>query len=69
MSKRDYYEILGVGKDTDAKDIKKAYRKMAMKHHPDKLSDLSEAQQKMGKEKFLKVQEAYENIKKERGLN
>ena len=69
MSKRDYYEILGVGKDTDAKDIKKAYRKMAMKHHPDKLSDLSEAQQKMGKEKFLKIQEAYENIKKERGLN
>jgi len=41
---------------------------MAMKYHPDKLSELSQAQQKMGKEKFLKVQEAYEAIKKERGI-
>jgi DnaJ-class molecular chaperone len=41
---------------------------MAMKYHPDKLSDLSEAQQKMGKEKFMKVKEAYEAIKNERGL-
>ena len=49
-------------------DVKRAYRKMAMKYHPDKLSELSQAQQKMGKEKFLKVQEAYEAIKKERGI-
>ncbi|GIR12004.1 MAG: hypothetical protein CM15mP23_05790 [Cryomorphaceae bacterium] len=48
-------------------DVKRAYRKMAMKYHPDKLSELSQAQQKMGKEKFLKVQEAYEAIKKKEG--
>ena len=42
---------------------------MAMKYHPDKLSDLSASQQKMGKEKFMKVQEAYEAIKNERGMS
>jgi DnaJ like chaperone protein len=64
-----YYKILELESTCSDAELKKAFRKMAMKHHPDKLSDLSEAQQKMGKEKFLKVQEAYENIKKERGLN
>jgi molecular chaperone DnaJ len=55
MSKRDYYEILGVGKDTDAKDIKKAYRKMAMKHHPDRNPGDKEAEAK-----FKELSEAYE---------
>ena len=64
-----YYKILELESTCSDTELKKAFRKMAMKHHPDKLSDLSEAQQKMGKEKFLKIQEAYENIKKERGLN
>ncbi|MDG1655156.1 MAG: DnaJ domain-containing protein, partial [Luminiphilus sp.] len=39
MSKRDYYEVLGVGKSTAAQDIKKAYRRIAMKYHPDRNSD------------------------------
>jgi len=55
MSKRDYYEILGVSKDASDKDIKKAYRSMAMKYHPDRNEGDAEA------EAFFKeVQEAYE---------
>ena len=55
MSKRDYYEILGVSKDSDARTIKAAYRKLAMKYHPDKNKDNKEAE-----EKFKEASEAYE---------
>lgn len=55
MSKRDYYEILGVGKDADDGTIKKAYRKIAMKYHPDRNPDNKEAE-----EKFKEAAEAYE---------
>jgi len=54
MSKRDYYEVLGVAKDADAKAIKSAYRKLAMKYHPDQNPDNAEAEAK-----FKEVGEAY----------
>ncbi len=55
MSKRDYYEILGVEKDVDGKDLKKAYRRVAMKFHPDRNPDDKDAE-----EKFKEASEAYE---------
>ena len=55
MAKQDYYEILGVGKGASAAEIKKAYRKMALKYHPDKNPDDKEAE-----EKFKLAAEAYE---------
>ncbi|NOY50262.1 MAG: molecular chaperone DnaJ [Chlorobi bacterium] len=55
MSKRDYYDILGVSKSASADEMKKAYRKMAIKYHPDKNPDNKEAE-----EKFKEAAEAYE---------
>ena len=54
-SKRDYYEVLGVNKDASADDIKKAYRKAAMKYHPDRNPG-----DKTAEEKFKEAGEAYE---------
>lgn len=55
MSKRDYYEVLGVSKDASESEIKKAYRKKAMKFHPDRNSDDPDAEKK-----FKEASEAYE---------
>ena len=62
------YEILEVPKTATDTEIKKAYRTMVKKYHPDKLQDMDEAYRKGAEEKFRAVQEAYERIQKERGL-
>ena len=55
MAKRDYYEVLGVSKNANEKDIKKAYRKLAIKYHPDKNPN-----DKAAEEKFKEAAEAYD---------
>ena len=63
------YEILEIDSSATDAEVKKAYRKMAVKYHPDKVAQLGEEVKKAAKEKFQKVQEAYEQIKKQRGLS
>jgi molecular chaperone DnaJ len=57
MAKRDYYEVLGLAKNASEDEIKKAYRKLAMKYHPDRNPDSKESE-----EKFKEVKEAYEML-------
>src|SRR4029453_13304316 len=59
MAKRDYYDVLGVAKNADEEEIKKAYRKLAMKHHPDRNQG---ADAKKSEEKFKEAKEAYEML-------
>ena len=56
MAKKDYYEILGVPKDAPLDAIKKAYRSLALKHHPDRVQ---ESEKKQAEEKFKEISEAY----------
>ena len=55
MSQKDLYEVLGVAKNASDDEIKKAYRKLAMKYHPDRNPDNKEAE-----EKFKEIQKAYD---------
>ena len=58
MAKRDFYDVLGVGRDADEKEIKGAYRKLAMKYHPDRNPD-----DEVAEEKFREATEAYDVLK------
>jgi DnaJ like chaperone protein len=62
------YKILEIERSASNEEVKKAYRKMAMKYHPDKVSHLGEDYKKAADEKFKKVNQAYEKIKKERNM-
>jgi DnaJ like chaperone protein len=62
------YKVLGIEPTATDEEVKKAYRKMAIKFHPDKVAQMGEEYQKGAKEKFQKIQESYEAIKKRRGM-
>jgi len=62
------YQILEIPKSATDDEVKKAYRRMAVKYHPDKVSHLGPEHQDAAKEKFQKLTQAYERIKKERGF-
>ena len=65
-STENAYKILEIDKSATVDEIKKAYRKMAKKYHPDRLIHLGKEHQKGAEEKFRQVQEAYEQLQKER---
>jgi len=67
-SSENAYKILEITKDASVDEIKMAYRKMAKKYHPDKVTHLGEEHRKGAEEKFKQVQEAYEQLQKERGF-
>ena len=61
--KRDYYEVLGVGKSATDSEIKQAYRKLALQYHPDKWTNASEAEKKAAEAKFIEATEAYDVLR------
>jgi DnaJ like chaperone protein len=64
----DLYKILEIDSTASENELKKAYRRMAMKYHPDKVSTMGEDVKRAAHEKFQKLNNAYEKIKKERGI-
>ena len=68
QEKESAYKVLGIEPTATDDEVRKAYKRMALKYHPDKVATLGEDVQKAAEEKFKKVQEAYEIIKKERGM-
>ena len=62
------YNVLGVSSDSLDQEVKKAYRKMANKYHPDKIAHLGDEFKEIAQEKFNSVSEAYQKIKKDRDI-
>jgi DnaJ like chaperone protein len=62
------YAVLGITKAATETEIKKAYRKLAVQYHPDKVGSLTASEQEVAANKFREIQEAYDAIKKERGM-
>ena len=59
MNNKDLYEILGVSHDASADEIKKAYRKLSLKYHPDRQGNKSESEKKEAEDKFKEIGAAY----------
>ena len=68
MKIQSAYKILGLDSNAEVSEIKVAYRKMATKYHPDKVSHLGEEFSKVAEEKFKAINDAYQKIKKERNI-
>jgi DnaJ like chaperone protein len=62
FSKHDPYEILGVNRNASADEIKSAYRKLALKYHPDKVDHLGDEFKDLAEKKFKDIQEAYQKL-------
>jgi len=67
-SKKDPYKVLGIERTATDDEVKKAYRRMAMKYHPDKVANMSEDIRKNAEAQFREINEAYEDIKADRGM-
>lgn len=67
-SGRSAYEVLGVAETATVEEIKQSYRILAKKYHPDRLVKYPPEEQKIAKDKFIEIQDAYERIKRERGF-
>ncbi len=63
------YAVLGISPNATDDEVKTAYRRMAMKNHPDKVASLGPEVQKAAEEKFRQIQDAYETIKRQRGMS
>lgn len=63
------YQALGITSSATDEEVKKAYRRMAMRYHPDKVEGMGEAVKRSATEKFQAINEAYEEIRKQRGLD
>ena len=63
------YAVLGISPSATDDEVKSAYRRMAMKNHPDKVATLGPEVQKAAEEKFRQIQDAYETIKRQRGMS
>lgn len=68
QSTRDPYSVLGIESSATDEEVKKAYRRMAMKYHPDKVEGLGEEMKKNAEAQFREINEAYEQIKTARGM-
>ena len=62
------YQVLEIEKSASDEEVKKAYKRLAVKHHPDKVSNLGPDVQRAAEERFKSISEAYEKIKKDRGI-
>ena len=67
-SRKDPYKVLGLDSSATDEEVKKAYRRLAMKYHPDKVEGLGEEVKKNAEAQFREINEAYETIKAERGM-